>query len=283
MKAHFFDIESIISSDSKVWIVDRKSPKFPVMRISKSEFNLIKSGIYKSQGNQIKFAGKEYWIPEEMIGQLKIKCKNLKSDVSNLAFSMREYMDPDLIDSIEYEVGYDILRNLKNSQDDIYFICSENTKQNYEKIISKIESKLEEIGISVKKYYFISETFYEKDSDEISHKKVRLLLQHLVGFKTDGDRFTEEKLDSYDLVSYYDEDEASVRLASKANGLLNVLIGNTEETVKNLVKEEIKDRKPVLKSILVSPNRANRLISNEVVLQSHNLIKTFEAFSWKRI
>ena len=147
MKAHFFDLESIISSDSKVWIVDRKSPKFPVMRISQSEFNLIKSGIYKSQGNQIKFAGKEYWIPEEMMGSLKIKCKNLKSDVSNLAFSMREYMDSDLIDSAEYEIGFDILRHLKNSQDDVYFICSENTKENYERIISKIESKLEELGI----------------------------------------------------------------------------------------------------------------------------------------
>lgn len=283
MKAHFFDIESIVSSNSMVWIVDRKSPKFPVMKISESEFNLIRSGIYKSQGNQIKFAGKEYWLPSDMMGKLKINCKNLKSDVANLAFSMREYMDQDLIDSIEYEIRYDVLQHLKNSQDDIYIICSSNTKENYEKIISKIEGKLEELGLSVKKYYFISETFYERDSDETSHKKVRLLLQHLVGLKTDGDRFVEEKLDSYDEISYYDEDDRSVKLASGANGLLSLLLGNSDESVKGLAKEEIKSRKPLLKAILVTPNRVNRFVSTETTLESHNLIKTFEAFSWKRI
>jgi hypothetical protein len=283
MKAHFFDLESIISSDSKVWIVDRKSPKFPVMRISQSEFNLIKSGIYKSQGNQIKFAGKEYWIPEEMMGSLKIKCKNLKSDVSNLAFSMREYMDSDLIDSSEYEIGYDILRHLKNSQDDVYFICSENTKENYEKIISKIESKLEELGISVKKYYFISETFYERDNDEISHRKIRLLLQHLVGRKTDGDKFVDEEITSYDEVYFYDEDDRSISFAQKSNNLLSMILGNTEESLSKSIKSEIKSKKPLLKSVLVSPNKANRMTFKEIPIEYHNLIKTFEAFSWKRI
>ena len=283
MKAHFFDIESIVSSDSMVWIVDRKSPKFPVMKISESEFNLIRSGIYKSQGNRIDFAGKEYWLPSETMDMLKIKCKNLKSDVSNLAFSMREYMDQDLIDSIEYDIRYDVLQHLKNSQDDIYIICSSNTKENYEKIISKVEGKLEDLGLSVKKYYFISETFYERDSDDISHKKVRLLLQHLVGLKTDGDRFTEEEIDSYDEISYYDEDERSLKLASGANGLLSLLLGNSDESTRGAVKEDIKSRKPLLKSIFVSANKVNRFVSTETRLESHNLIKTFEAFSWKKL
>lgn len=283
MKAHFFDLDSILSSDSKVWIVDRKSPKFPVMKISESEFNLIRSGIYKSHGNQIKFAGKEYWLPSETMESLKIKCKNLKSDVSNLAFSMREYMDSDLIESAEYEISHDILRNLKNSQDDIYFICSENTKQNYEKIISKIEEKLESIGISVKKYYFISETFYERDSDEISHKKIRLLIQHLVGYRTDGDKFTDEKLDSYDEAYYYDDDDRSIALASKSSDLLNIISENTEESIRKSIKEDVKSRKPVLKSMLISPNKAKRITSAEIPLQIHNVIKTFESFSFKRI
>ena len=283
MKAHFFDLDSILSSDSKVWIVDRKSPKFPVMKISESEFNLIRSGIYKSHGNQIKFAGKEYWLPSETMESLKIKCKNLKSDVSNLAFSMREYMDSDLIESAEYEISHDILRNLKNSQDDIYFICSENTKQNYEKIISKIEEKLESIGISVKKYYFISETFYERDSDEISHKKIRLLIQHLVGYRTDGDKFTDERLDSYDEAYYYDDDDRSIALASKSSDLLNIISENTEESIRKSIKEDVKSRKPVLKSMLISPNKAKRITSAEIPLQIHNVIKTFESFSFKRI
>jgi len=283
MKAHFLDLDSILSSDSKVWIVDRKSPKFPVMKISESEFNLIRSGIYKSQGNQIKFAGKEYWLPTETMESLKIKCKNLKSDISNLAFSMREYMDSDLIESAEYEISYDILRNLKNSQDDIYFICSENTRQNYEKIISRIEDKLEDLGISVKKYYFISDTFYERDNDEISHKKIRLLLQHLVGHKTEGVKFTDEKLDSYDEAFYYDDDERSIALASRSSDLLNVISENSEESIRKSIKEDVRSRRPVLRSMLISPNRAKRMTATEIPLKFHNVIKTFESFSWKRI
>ena len=57
MKAHFFDIETILVMDSKVWIVDKFSPKVPIIKISKSDFNLIKNGIYKSQNNSIYFGG----------------------------------------------------------------------------------------------------------------------------------------------------------------------------------------------------------------------------------
>lgn len=282
MKAHFFDIDAIVSSDAKVWIVDRKSPKFPVMKISEHEFNLIRSGIYKGQGNQIKFAGKDYWIPEEMMGDLKIRCKRLKSDVSNLGFSMREYMDQDIIESLEFKIAADILAPLKNSQDDIYFICSKNAKHNYEKMISKIEEKLEDVGVSVKKYYFISETFYERDDDAISHKKTRLLLQHLVGKRTDDDRFSDENIAQYDEIFYYDEDSGSFENSSSINDLLKLAIGNTSESIREEIKRLILEKKPVLSSVLVTPNMANRLVFKKTKLELHNLIRTFEAFCWKR-
>ena len=134
MKAHFFDIETILVMNSKVWIVDKSNPKVPIMKISKSDFNLIKSGIYKSQNNSIYFGGATYWIPEKLMNTLKVKCKNLKIDITKLIFSMQEYMNPEIIENLQH---------LKNTTDEIYFICSKNTKNNYEKIIKKIEEKLE--------------------------------------------------------------------------------------------------------------------------------------------
>ena len=183
MKAHFFDIETILTMDSKVWIVDKLSPKTPIAKISKSDFNLIKSGIYKSQKNSIYFGGTTYWVPENLMNNIKIKCKNLKVDIVNLMFSMQEYMNPDIIETLDYGINIEILSHLKNTSDDIYFICSKNTKTNYEKIISKMEEKLEKLGLSIKKYYFISDTFYNRDLDDVAHKKTRLLLQHSVGMK----------------------------------------------------------------------------------------------------
>ena len=219
MKAHFFDIETILVMNSKVWIVDKSNPKVPIMKISKSDFNLIKSGIYKSQNNSIYFGGATYWIPENLMNTLKVKCKNLKIDITKLIFSMQEYMNPDIIETLDYDINIENLQHLKNTTDDIYFICSKNTKNNYEKIIKKIEEKLEKIGLIVKKYYFISETFYNRDLDDVAHKKVRLLLQHLIGMKTEGDKFIEEELEKYDEIEVYEDDENTISLAIDCNKL----------------------------------------------------------------
>ena len=76
-----------------------------------------------------------------------------------------------------------------------------------------------ENGLIIKKFYFISETFYNKVSDDISHKKVRLLLQHIVGLKTEGDKFTDEKLEQYSELFYYDDEENAIKLAKESNRL----------------------------------------------------------------
>lgn len=281
MKAHFFDIETILVMDSKVWIVDKLNPKVPIIKISKADFNLIKSGIYKSQNNSIYFGGSTYWIPEKLMNTLKIKCKNLKVDVTNLIFSMQEYMNPDVIESLDYDINIDNLQHLKNNTDDIYVICSKNTKNNYEKIIKKIEDKLEKIGLFVKNYYFISDTFYNRDLDEVAHKKVRLLLQHLIGIKTDGDRFTEEELQKYDEVAFYEDDENTISLAIDCNKLLQLIIDNSESSIKSKVKELLKSETTLYVNY-VSPNKVKRFTTTEVKIEYSNVIKTFERFNWKK-
>lgn len=281
MKAHFFDIETILVMDSKVWIVDKKNPKLPIIKISKSDFNLIKSGIYKGQNNSIYFGGIIYWIPEELMNTLKIKCKNLKIDVTNLIFSMQEYMNPDVIESLDYDINIENLQHLKNTTDDIYFICSKNTKTNYEKIIKKIEEKIEKIGLSIKKYYFISDTFYNRDLDEVAHKKVRLLIQHLIGMKTEGDKFIEEELQKYDEVEFYEDDENTISLAIDCNKLLQLIIDNSATEIKSKIKDLLKSE-TLLYVNQVSPNKVKRFYKTKVLVEYHNLIKTFERFNWKK-
>jgi hypothetical protein len=281
MKAHFFDIETILTMDSKVWIVDKLSPKAPIAKISKSDFNLIKSGIYKSQKNSIYFGGTTYWVPENLMNSIKIKCKNLKVDIANLMFSMQEYMNPDIIETLDYGINIENLSHLKNTSDDIYFICSKNTKANYEKIISKMEEKLEKIGLSIKKYYFISDTFYNRDLDDVAHKKTRLLLQHLVGMKTEGDKFIDEEVQKYDEISFYEDDENTIGLAIDCNKLLQLLIDNSESSIKSKIKDVLKSETALFVNY-VSPNKAKRFSETRVSIEYHNLIKTFERFSWKK-
>ena len=78
MKCHFFDIDTIIKFNSKPWIVDRLNPSIPIMKIETYEFNIFKSGIYKSQNNKIDFNGKEFWLSNEFFNLLKVKCKKVK-------------------------------------------------------------------------------------------------------------------------------------------------------------------------------------------------------------
>lgn len=281
--AHFFDIDILLKTDGKVWIIDKTSPNIPIMKISKSDFSLIKNGIYRSQGNSIVFSGHTYWLSTALYDKLKIKSKNTKSDLSNLAFSMQEFTNKSIIDKLQYEINVKNIQHLKNSNDDIYIICSRNNKKNYGLAISKLEESLSNIGLKVKNYYHISETFYNRDGDDITYKKVRLILQHSIGYKTDGDKFTDEKLDQYDNLYYYDDDRSAIKLSIDSNKFLMILLSNTDKSIVENIKSELKLRKHELVINLYTNNNVNRFEITEVYLQYSNLIKTFESFKYQML
>ena len=133
----------------------------------------------------------------------------------------------------------------------------------------------------VKKYYFISDTFYNRDLDEVAHKKVRLLLQHLIGTKTEGDKFIEEELQKYDEIEFYEDDEKTISLAIDCNKLLQLLIDNSESSIKSNLKDLLKSE-TLLYVNFVSPNKVKRFSKTKVVVEYHNLIKTFERFNFKK-
>lgn len=282
MKAHFFDLDTILKIDNKVWIIDRKNPNNPIMKISQSDFNLIKKGVYRSQNSQLYFNGENYWIPETLLNDLKVKCKKFKVDLGNLGFSMQEFMNSEVIKDIDYEINLDLFNSIKNTPDHIYFICSKNNKRNYELIIKKIEEKLHELGLEVKHYYFISETFYNRNLDDITFKKVKLLIQHTVGFKTEGDKFIDEEIENYDEVHYYDDDLESTTLATTSNDFLKVLLDNTDDSLKKQIQDSLKEVDNYIFINYVSPNKVNRVQIKKVLLQVSNVIKTFEGFNWKK-
>jgi hypothetical protein len=281
MKAHFFDLDTILITNAKVWIVDKTVPNIPILKITQSDFNLIKSGVYKNQGNSINFSGHTYWLPTDLFEKIKIKSKNHRADISNIAFSMQEFMNKELIENLEYDINMDNILHLKNTNDDIYVICSKNTQNNHELMISKIEDKLLDNGLKIKNFYHISETFYNRNEDGISHKKVRLLLQHLVGYRSDGDKFTDEKIESYSELYFYDDEQKSIKLACECNKLLMFLISNTESSLKDIIKQDLKSTEHVLYVNKVTSNRVNKFVTTKVLIQFSNLIKTFESFRWR--
>jgi len=280
-KAFFFDLNSLITTNSKVWIVDRDKPNKPILRIPKSDFNLIKKGVYKKDDIKFEMQGESYWISKDLFDQIKIKAKNQNLNISKLAFSMQEFMNKDIIENNDFTIHLENIRHLKNTSGDVYIICSKNTKNNYELIISKLEDKLKEIGLVVKSYYYISETFYNRDEDDINNKKVILLLQHIIGMKTEGDKFSHTEITKYDVISFYDDELRVIELAKNANNVLQFLIENSEDLVKDRVKEILKESQCELVINQVTFNKVNLFVTTKIELKYQNVIKKFESFVFR--
>jgi hypothetical protein len=279
MNAHFIDLEIILKLESKPWIVDKNNPNVPILKIEKSDFNLYQSGIYKSHGNKLSFNGNTFWLPNEFMNLLKVKTKKLKIDISNLGISMQEFLNPEISKNIDFNLDISIFNNIVNTNDDIYIICSKNNKSIFENQILQLEEKLKELGLSIKKYYFISETFYNKNEDSIAYLKSKLLLQHLLGLKTDGDVLTSEKIDDYNQITYYDDNLKSISLAKDLNKLLENLLLKTTSDIKLSVKDKIKNDDNFLTIKEYTHNKANKFNEFQIQLEYSNIVKSFENFN----
>lgn len=279
--AHFFDIDVLLKANNYIWIVSKTKPSIPIIKLTKSEFNLIKNGIYKKYNCPLNFGGVKYWIPENLFNDLKVKCKNLNVNISDIYFSMQEFMNSDIIDNIKFDILDFNFRHLKNNDGDIYIICSNNTKKNYSKIILKLEEILNKYGLTVKNYYYLSETFFERDTDFISKVKSKILLQHLLGFKTNINSFIDEKVKKYDRVYYYDDDLKSINFVNDSNKLFGFLLENSEESLKDSIKDVIKNFDNVIVSNYVTHNKVRPFEVKEILLSFSRLIKNFDSFIFK--
>lgn len=279
MNAHFIDLDIILKLESKPWIVNKSSPNVPILKIETSDFNLFKSGIYKSHGNRLSFNGKTFWLSNEFMNTLKVKAKKHKVDISNLGISLQEFLNPSVAEHLDFNLELSLFNNIINTNDDIYIICSKNKKEYFKKQIENLEQKLKEKGLLIKKYYFISETFFNKNDDNLAYIKSRLILQHLLGLKTDGDILTSEKIEDYNKITFYDDNPKSISVAKDLNKLLESLLLKSQNDVKLLIKEKLKNDDNFLTIKEYTHNNANRFNEFQVQLEYTNIVRSFENFN----
>ena len=282
MGAHFFDIDVLVEVNSKVWVISKTNPSIPIIKISKHEFNLIKRGIYKKYKQNLSIGSESYWLSEDLMNSLKVRCKNLRCVITDLSFSMQEFMNPEVIDNLDFKVMVDHFQQLKNTKDTIYVICSKNTEKNYKKVVDKLIEKMVDFGLVIKDFYYLSETFYNRDKDNISHTKVKLLLQHLVGYKSDNDKFIDEEITQYDRIYFYDDESSVISLANDCNKLFDFLVSNTEDVIKSNIKDIVREDDKTIIVNKVTNNKVNPFITKEVLVEWSNIKKTFESFIYKR-
>lgn len=278
MISHFFDIDTLIKIDNKVWIVDKSNPNIPIIKISTSDFNLIKNGVYKSQGNKVDYNGQSFWLPTNIFNKLKVKLKLNNGNLGNIGISMQEFLNKDIIDNVDFKINLNNIIHLKNKTDDIYIICSKQNKKNYETILNKLEEKLKEEGLKIKNFYYISETFYNQNDDDIRYNKIKLVLQHLIGYRTHINKFTDEEITRYNTIHLYDNQYNTIKIVDEANQVLKSILKKTDDGLKSVIKEDISEYKPVLIVNQITDNELNKKIVKKVTIDYSNLIRTFESF-----
>ena len=281
MTAHFFDIDTLIVTDSKVWIVSKSNPSNPLLKIDQSEFKLIKSGVFTNKGEKIKIGNQSQWVSLETFNQIKSSCKKNSVDITDLYFSMQEFNDPEVIENLNTHIYKEHLYHLRNSNDKIYLICQKNTFNNYKHVIDKIEQYLESIGLKLYKYYSLSETFLNRDEDEILKNKSKIFLQHLSGYKTEEDKFSDNQIEQYDNIIYYDTDVNSIEFTKRINNLLKFLYDNSTDSTKEDIKNSMSKTDKKIVTNLVTFNLINPFVKSETKVNLYNLVKSFESFKYR--
>lgn len=281
ISAHFIDLDIIIQTESKPWIVSKDKPNFPILKMDPSDFKIFQSGIYQKDNNKIDFNGKSFWLSNDFMTKVKIACKKYRADISNLAISLQEFLNPGIIENIPFKIDLTIFNKMVNTDDDIYIICSKNKKSNYKKQIEKLEEELKEKGLKIKNFYFISETFMNRDQDDIALNKVKLLIQHLIGLRTEGNTITEKEITDYSQIYFYDDCKSSIELSKRINNVLETLLINTEKWVKSKVKEKIQSRDNTLIVKEYTHNKINKFIETQIELEYSNVIKNFENYKYE--
>jgi hypothetical protein len=281
MRAHFYDIDCLVNLNQKAWIVDKLHPNIPILKISESDFNLFSSGIYRSQGNKIDFNGKEFWLPNDFVNKIKVKIKKSGVNLANLAISMQEFLNKDIIQNMSFQLNLDIVKDLKNKEEDIYIICSKQTRRAYSIVLEKVKESLKEEGISIKGIYFVSETFYSQKRDEVKWDKLVIFTEHLTGYKVESKRFVDKEVKSYSEIYYYDNATDTQKYSDYINDIIKNLVKNTDSGLKEVIIENLSEEAKTFTSNRVYDNKLNQIDSSKryIILSKFNKINSISFVS----
>ena len=140
--------------------------------------------------------------------------------------------------------------------------------------------KLKWEGIDIKKFYYINETFYNVNTDEIVFKKALINLQHLVGYEIQKEKFVDKEITKYSKLNFYDNDFDTLKMIDEINSYLRFIMSKSDVGIKQVVKEGLDYDKPEFIVNKITGNKYNNLITKSVKINSSYLMK-FENFKWK--
>jgi hypothetical protein len=267
MRANFIDFNAIVSIlDIGVRIVDKNDPDHVLSKIDLSDFEILKSGVFRGSNREINTHSGRYWASEEFYEKLKRICDRNKIYMQDIEFDLSEFDKKGVIDDKKIEIKYEIMSSI-SKEDDNYIILSSQNKRNFSTIINKFQLESNNFGFKIKKFFTISENLKTSDESEIREKKMSIIIDHLIGFEIKDGIMTNVSLPRYDQIHYYDSSRDVLDIGTNLNKFLEYTLSKSEKNIVEIVKDILEKKSPVLWIHKINDNELQKVTFLKVPLR----------------
>lgn len=267
-KVNWFDLDgSLWSVDAKWWIVDKNNPEKCVLKISQEEGSLVLGGIYRGDGNAIRYNGLEGWITNDLYDKIK-KVKKIK--LEDIGISFREFSSEDFLNQQADNIQF-LLHNLEHvERETISLLTARGNRKLHETMLQKLRERLgvDDLDIVIDKVYFVNDENLTRHSVQPALKKSMVILEHMIGFRIEDDRFVDIEQERYGISTFFDDEKHNIDTALTLQSIYDDLLVNTKSPLKKEIVDYVDATRPVLKTYHITNNRVNPFEEKELVIKN---------------
>lgn len=262
---HFFDLDGTLwGIKTKAWIIDKNNPSVPLIILDNGELIDILFGVYKKDEIVVEYNGQKFWISKKILKKINKIRPNLKED--KLGVSFIEKVNPVFYKNLTFYK--ENIKHLVGVKDiDIGILSARFSEENDQKILALLREELDNIGLEINKFYYVSDHYIPRTNDRVNYKKLNILLEHLTGFKIVSDHFVPIKQNSYQNVYFYDDEFQNINVANQLQDIFEEYLRNTDEEVYDSIMKRIHNNVPTLYTNLVTNNSLNRFKTSKIILK----------------
>lgn len=252
---------TLILTDAMWWILDKKDPANYLFRITQYEGALIKTGFHKGDELPIYYNGSTGYLNKATWDKIQ-RVKRLK--LEDIGLSFREYTDEDLINSHLTNCVFYIDRFLGLKDHTINILTARGNKEGHQGLLDLLDQKMQESGLTLSDSYFVNDPKQVNFGTNSAEKKLLCIIEKIVGYKIQDSEFVHIVDDAYQVSNFFDDEDNNITICKDINKFIRFLLSNTEPWLQDKIKTSLQQRKPILKTHLISSNELNPFNTEEI-------------------
>lgn len=263
----YWDLDgTMMQTIAKWWILDKRDPGKPMLRISQYEGSLILAGFHINDGHQLSYNGLTGWISDEHWQKIN-RIRKIKHE--DIGLSFREFEDFDHIQeqALSLIVHTDRMTSLKDTVDTMHILTARGNKQAHQIILTKLDESLAELGITIEQAHFVNDAATAKFQGDSALRKALHIIETIVGYEIKDNAFVPLQVDAYKESHFYDDEDKNISQCEKINDLISGLFANTAVWLRDEIVDSLKTQERVLYIHQVTTNELNPFQTIEIKIK----------------